>query len=478
MRAFSPAPSVVVQRPCMTELKRDLGIWAALAIVVGTVIGSGIFRVPQSMILNVGTIRMVFLVWITGGVLSLSGALTYAELAAAMPGAGGEYVYLTAAYGPLWGFLYSWTQMWVAKSGSIATLATAFFEYTAHFVPQFEQPCFQAGSFSIRYGQVFALFLILALGGINYLGVRFGGNVQIAVTAVKAGLIAVLILAGLLYAHPASTAPLQAIQTQSLFAGFIAALVGALWAYDGWNNVGMVASEIRNPQRNLPVALIGGTAGVIVTYMLANWAYFRVLTPAEVGAHKLVAAEMMQRIAGPVGASAVSLAAMISIFAALNGSILTGARVPYAAARDGLFFRSAARVHPAFRTPGISILMLSAWSSVLVLSGKYEELFNFVIFGSWILYAMATASVFVLRRTRPDMPRPYRTLGYPAVPILFLAGAAVLEVSTLWTAPRQSLAGIALILMGLPFYFYWRRRISTVAHERDLIPGRYGSGTE
>jgi len=462
----------------MTELKRDLGIWAALSIVVGTVIGSGIFRVPQAMILNVGTVRMVFLVWVAGGVLSLAGALTYAELAAAMPGAGGEYVYLTEAYGPLWGFLYSWTQMWVAKSGSIATLATAFFEYTAHFLPVFEQVWFRAGPFPIKYGQVFALLLILALGGINYLGVRVGGDVQVVFTATKVGLIGFVILAGLFYAHPAPAGPLAATpHTPPLFAGFIAALVGALWAYDGWNNVGMVASEIRNPQRNLPLSLIGGTVGVIGIYMLANWAYFRVLSPAEVGAQKLVAAEMMQRVGGSAGANAVSIAAMISIFAALNGSILTGARVPFAAARDGLFFRSAARVHPAFHTPGVSILMLSAWSAVLVLSGKYEELFDFVIFGSWILYAMATASVFVLRRTRPDLPRPYRTLGYPVVPLLFLAGATVLEITTLWTKPRESIAGIILILMGLPFYFYWRRRTSGMVPAADPVPVNQGSGT-
>ncbi len=461
----------------MTELKRDLGIWAALAIVVGTVIGSGIFRVPQSMILDVGSVRLVFLVWVVGGMLSLAGALTYAELAAALPGAGGEYVYLTEAYGPLWGFLYSWTQMWVAKSGSIATLATAFFEYTAHFVPQFETIWFTVGPFSIKYGQVFALVLILLLGGINYLGVRIGGDVQVAVTAVKVALIAFVIVAGLLYAHPAS-ATTTLPQTPPVFAGFIAALVGALWAYDGWNNVGMVASEIKNPQRNLPLALIGGTLGVIAIYMLANWAYFRVLSPAEVGAHKLVAAEMMQRIGGTAGANAVSIAAMISIFAALNGSILTGARVPYAAARDGLFFRSAARVHPAFHTPGVSILMLSAWSSVLVLSGKYEELFDFVIFGSWILYAMATASVFVLRRKRPDLPRPYKTFGYPAVPCLFLVGATVLEVSTLWTKPRQSIAGIILILLGLPFYFYWKNRIRGYTQNNDASLAKIGPGTK
>jgi basic amino acid/polyamine antiporter, APA family len=464
----------------MAELKRALGIWAALAIVVGTVIGSGIFRVPQSMIQNVGSVPMVFLVWVVGGMLSLAGALTYAELAAAMPGAGGEYVYLTEAYGPLWGFLYSWTQMWVAKSGSIATLATAFFEYTAHFVPQFETIWFRLGPFPVKYGQAFALVLILVLGGVNYLGVRIGGDVQVVVTAVKVGLIAFVILAGLLSSSHGTAAPNNLISVpsgQSIFGGFIAALVGALWAYDGWNNVGMVASEVKNPQRNLPISLIGGTLGVIAIYMLANWAYFRVLSPAEVGAHKLVAAEMMQRVAGGWGASAVSLAAMISIFAALNGSILTGARVPYAAARDGLFFRPAARIHPAFHTPGVSILMLSVWSSVLVLSGKYDDLFDFVIFGSWILYAMATASVFVLRKTRPDLERPYRTIGYPVVPLLFLAGATVLEISTLYTKPTQSIAGILLILLGLPFYFYWRGRAARVEAARRISPASGSSGT-
>ena len=443
-------------KPEANELRRDLGLAAALSIVIGTVIGSGIFRVPQTMINSVGTVRLVFLVWVVGGALSLAGALTYAELAAAMPGAGGEYVYLTEAWGPVWGFLYSWTQMWVAKSGSIATLATAFFEYTAHFVPQFEKVWVTAGPFPIKYGQVFALVLILALGLVNYFGVRFGGAVQVAMTAVKVGLIAFVILAGIFYTHPVASgaAPLAA---PPLATGFVAALVAALWAYDGWNNVGMVASEVKNPRRNLPLALILGTSLVIAIYMMANWAYFRVLSPAEVGAHKLVAAEMMQRIQGPAGASAVSIAAMISIFAALNGSILTGARVPYAAARDGLFFKAAARVHPVFRTPGVSILMMSAWSALLVLSGKYDDLFNFVIFGTWILYAMAIASVFVLRKKRPNMDRPYKTLGYPVVPILFLIGAAALELSTLRDRPVQSLAGIVLILLGLPFYFYWKR---------------------
>jgi amino acid transporter len=440
------------------ELRRELGTVAALAIVIGTVIGSGIFRVPQTMVNNVGTIPLVFLVWAVGGALSLAGALTYAELAAAMPGAGGEYVYLTEAWGPVWGFLYSWVQMWIGKSGSVATLATAFFEYTAYFVPQFEHVWITLGPLPIKYGQVFALVLILTLGVVNYFGVRFGGGVQVAMTAVKLLLIAFVILAGLFFTGSAPAGNLPASSVPPLASGFVAALVAALWAYDGWNNVGMVASEIKNPGKNLPIALILGTSSVIAIYMLANWAYFRVLSPAEVGAHKLVAAEMMQRIQGSWGAGLVSVAAMISIFAALNGSILSGARVPYAAAKDGLFFRAAARVHPEFRTPGVSILMMSGWAALLVLSGKYDDLFNFVIFGSWILYAMAAASVFVLRRKRPDLVRPYKTLGYPVVPVLFLVGAAALEFSTLRERPVQSLAGIALILLGLPFFYYWQSK--------------------
>jgi len=223
----------------------------------------------------------------------------------------------------------------------------------------------------------------------------------------------------------------------------------------------MVASEVKDPRRNLPRALIGGSLAVMVIYLLANIAYFLVLSPETIAGHKLVAAEMMRRIQGQAGANWVSIAAMISIFAALNGSILTGARVPYAMARDGAFFRSVAQVHPQFRTPGVSIMWLSLWSCLLVLSGRYDQLYTYVIFSSWILYAMATASVIVLRKKRPDLARPYRTLGYPIVPVLFVATAILLEVFTLKQSPRESIAGIVLILLGLPFYFYWKRRAST-----------------
>ncbi len=447
-------------------LKRELGVWSAAAIVVGTVIGSGIFLVPHDMIRQVGSPSVVFGVWIFGGLLSLFGALTYAELSAALPEAGGEYVYLREAYGPFWGFIYGWTQMWVAKSGSIATLATAFFYYLANFRPGLEQVLYTlplpigpgGGPLEIRYGQLLAMAVILLLAGVNYLGVKFGGEVQVAVTAVKIVLIGAIIVIGLGSGAGSGANLASSLPVAGGAAGFFAALVGALWAYDGWNNVSMVSSEIRNPQRSLPRALIAGTAAVIGIYLLTNLAYFYVLAPADVASNERVAAEMMRRIFAGAGAGAVSIAAMVSIFAALNGSILSGARVPYAMARDGLFFRPVARVHPRYATPGVSILALSCWAALLVLSGRYSDLYTYVIFASWILYGMTAASVIVLRRRRPDLHRPYRTFGYPFVPVLFVLGAAAVIFFTLRQSPRESLLGLSVIFAGLPFYFHWKRR--------------------
>jgi APA family basic amino acid/polyamine antiporter len=312
------------------------------------------------------------------------------------------------------------------------------------------------GPLEIQYGQLFAIALILSLGWLNYYGVKLGGNVQVAVTFLKVALIAAIILAGLALgqAHAPEAAPVAPLT----FSGFIAALVAALWAYDGWNNVSMVSSEIKDPQKNLPRALIGGTLCVIAIYMLANAAYFHVLSPAEVAGSTRVAAEMMRKIFQAPGAAAVSIAAMISIFAALNGSILSGARVPYAAARDGYFFHAIGHVHPRHHTPGVSIIVLNLWACLLVLSGKYDDLFNLVIFASWILYGMTAAAVLVLRKKRPDLVRPYRTLGYPVVPILFLIGAAVLLFSTAKERPRESAMGLGLMALGLPFYYYWKRQ--------------------
>lgn len=449
----------------MSELKRDLGIWGAASIVVGTVIGSGIFLVPKSMVQNVGSAEMVIFVFIFGGLLSLAGALTYGELSAAMPEAGGEYVYLREAYGPFFAFLYGWTQMWVAKSGSIATLATAFFAYMANFFPGMEAVLAKTelpllGVLTITVGQIYAMVVIGLLGWLNYFGVKVGGKVQVAVTVVKVGLIAVLIVVGLTFSGGTTSNFTTTVPAAGGVAGFFAALVAALWAYDGWNNVSMVSSEVKNPQKNLPLALVFGTVAVMAIYILANLAYFYVLPAEGVAGSDRVAAEMMRRVWGAGGANAVSIAAMISIFAALNGSILTGSRVPYAMARDGLFFKAIGQVHPKYFTPANSIMAMSAWSMVLVLSGGYDQLFTYVIFASWILYGMATASVLVLRRKRPDMPRPYKAVGYPVVPIIFVLVAAALIVSTLQKSPRESLMGLGIMATGIPFYLRWKAKLA------------------
>jgi amino acid transporter len=449
-------------------LERVLGVWSAISIVIGTVIGSGVFLVPSTMIRFVGSVERLFVVWFIAGLLSLFGALTYAELAAAFPEAGGEYVYLSEAYGPFWGYLYGWTQFWVGKSGSIATLAAGFYTYLTAFYPPLGITFVviplhigPGGSLlEIHYGQFIAIVLILILAGVNYVGVRSGGNVQLFVTAVKMLLIAGIIAVGLLSGRGDFSHFGARIATAGGIAGFFAAMVSALWAYDGWNNVSMVSSEIRNPQQNLPRALILGTAAVIATYILINVAYFYVLSPAQVSTSRRVAADVMSSLYGTPAAAAVTIAVLISIFAALNGSILSGGRVPYAMARDGLFFRIAATVHPKYHTPGNAMILLCLWSCVVVLSGWYDDLYNFVIFGNWILYLMTAVSVFVLRKKRPDVVRPYRVVGYPAVPVLFVLVAAFLLASTVQTRPRESFMGLALMALGVPFYFYWKKRNS------------------
>ena len=457
-----------MSKPESMELRRDLGVWAAVAIVIGTTIGSGIFLVPKTMILHLGSPGLVFVVWILGGLLSLFGALTYAELAARFPEAGGEYAYLRQAYGPFWGFTYGWLQTWVARSGAAATLATGFFYYLTHFFPGLD------GIFTvlpmpigpdwkpleIRYGQIAAIGVLCILGLLNTVGVRLGAGVQIGLTAIKVALILGIIAVGFIAGHgeSANYQASVAIQNDSgTFLRFAAALVAALWAYDGWNTVAMVGSEVRDPQRNMPRALIGGILGIIAIYLAANAAYFFVLSPSEAASSDRIASEMMRKAVGETGAGLVSLAAMISMFAALNGTLLGGSRIPYAMARDGLFFPAAGKVHPHRRTPVVAIWILTATASVLVLSGRYEQLFTSVIFSSWILYAMAAASVFVFRRRDPASAPAYAVLGYPWVPALFVATALVLLGATLFQSPRESMLGLAIIVLGVPFYRHWSK---------------------
>jgi APA family basic amino acid/polyamine antiporter len=450
-------------------LRRALGLWPATAIVVGTVIGSGIFLVPADMVRAVGSPARVFAVWIFGGILTMFGALTFAELSAAMPEAGGGYAYLKAAYGPLWSFMFGWTTTVIFEPASLAALAVGFCAYLSDFFPGLQAeawivplPIGPGGApLEIRYAQFVAIGILMFLMGVNYLGVQVGGRVQVALTGLKLALIGGVIAAGLLWGHPTGETMHQAaIAHPGGVAGFFAALVAALWAYDGWSNSTSVGSEIERPGRNLPRSLIIGSAITIVFYLLANLAYFSVLSGPEAAQSSRLAADMMRKIAGSKGAAAISLAAMVSIFGSLNGSLLSNSRIPFALARDGYFFRSVAWIHPRHRTPSTAILFLGLWSCVLVLSGQFSELYTLAIFPGWILYAMTGASVIVLRRKLPDLPRPYRVWGYPVVPALFVLVAGVLLYSTLQTSPRESGIGLVVILAGLPFYFHWKRRMA------------------
>ncbi len=457
--------------PHAHEPARTLGLPAAVSMVVGTVIGSGIFLVTSQMMLSLGSTPMVLAVWVFGGILTLFGALSYAELSGAMPQSGAEYVYLKAAYGPVWGFIYGWTITWVAKPGSAAALASGAYRYLAEFFPALNDVVFSValpigpggGPLDIHKGQFLGAGLIILFSGVNVLGTRLGGDVQVVGTGLKVALIAGIILGGLATGHGSvanfhSSLPVNSTTDASGgIAGFFVALVAVLWAYDGWNTASMIGSDIQNAQKNLPRALIWGTLTVIAIYLLANIAYLYVLSATEVSASQRVAADMMRRVAGPSGAALVSVAAIVSMLAALNGVIISGSRVSFAMARDGYFFTSVGRMS-RFQTPAASLALQCVVSVALLASGRFEDIIKMVIFTEWILYGMATAGVLVLRRTRPEMPRPYRVWGYPLVPIAFVLVAVALLYATLRESPRESGMGLCLIAMGLPFYYYWNRR--------------------
>lgn len=451
------------------QLIRGLGLIGASSVLVGTVIGTGIFLVPSSMARQVNSVELVLAVWIVGGLLSLAGSLTYAELGAALPEAGGEYVFLRRAYGPFWGFLYGWEQFVIGKTGSIATIATAFAVFLGYFLDALNEVWlrvplgFTTGS--LTGGQVISLVAIIGLTGVNYLGIIVGGAVQTFFTVLKVAIILGLVVLGfgLGEGNWANFFSASVSSESVTLSAFLGALVGALWAYDGWNNLTMVAGEVRDPERNIPRALIFGMLVVAVVYMLANAVYFYLLPLEAVKNSPRVAQDAARTFLGEWGGRAITVGALISTFATLNGSILTGARVPYAMARDRLFFRHMADVHPVHRSPAKALLLQCVFSCVLILifgqhRDAFDRLFTYTIFGLWIFYGMTTASVFVLRRKEPDLPRPYRTLGYPWVPGIFVAVAIAFCANTVITKPEETGLGLLFLASGLPFYWIWRRR--------------------
>jgi len=454
--------STISQRP---DLARDLTLSHAGAVVVGTIIGSGIFLVPAEMMQAVGSARVVYLAWVVGGVLSFFGALTYAELGAMKPQAGGEYVYVRDAYGPLAGFLYAWTWFLIAKPASIATITVGLVRILGTFpiFSFFSHPCI-TNPFTINYGQLVAIGAAVLISWLNYLGVRKAGEFQFLFTLLKVAIILGIVVVGFAYRGGTwANFATEFTGAKGGVAGFFAALVAALWAYDGWNDLNMVAGEIRNPQRNVPLSLIWGVATVGALYILVNAAAQYVLPAAAVAASERPASDAVALVLGHVGASLVSAGMALSMLVTLNGTIMSGARVPFAMARDGYFFQSIAEVHPRFRTPSVAIVVQCALAIVLLLlGGSFRQFFTLTIFAEWMFYMIAGSTVFVFRCREPLADRPYRVWGYPVVPAVFVLASAEVLRRTFTNNLKSSAAGCVAILAGIPvFYFFARRKAAT-----------------
>ena len=436
------------------ELRRDLGLVDAAAIVVGTIIGSGIFLVPAEVVRAVHSGPMMLGVWAGGGLLTLLGALSLAELGAAMPHAGGIYTYIARAFGPLMGFLCGWMLFTVGTSGSIATLGAAL-------------PIYLAGLFPISpfVGKLFSVGAILLFTAINVVGVRSGSRVQNVLTVLKLGGLVAMVVVIFVAKRPEVPSSAPSPGPPAGFAAIGVALVAVLWAYEGWHDVSFAAGEIRDPQKNFPRGILLGTFVVITLYLLANFAYLWVLSPSEIASSERVALTAIGKVAGEWGAKFLTAAIVCSILGAMNALVLAGPRAYYQMAKDGLFFEKMGAVHATFRTPVPSLILQAIWSCVLVLFiGGFSQLFTYVIFGGWIFYALAVASVPALRRKDPRMHRPFRVPGYPLVPIVFVLGAAALVANTLVASPRESSIGLGFIALGIPLYFFTpaaRRRKGT-----------------
>lgn len=477
------------------QLLRQIGLVAATAFAIGSVIGSGIFKKPGLMASQLESPLLLLAVWIVAGLMTLFGVLSIAEIASMFPEAGGQYVYFKRSYGEFAGYLYGWAVFIVIQTGSIASIAYVFSDSLGYFVtfPRLG-PAWESFALHIPWiGDItpfkFAglkgctIALIVSLTVINYLGVRLGSAVQIFFTALKiAAIMAIVVMAfacgGGDAAHFTHSAVSLKDGAAPVFLAFIVAMAGAFWSYDGWINVTYVAGEIKEPQKNLPRAMLIATAMFISVYILINLAYFYIIPAKAMGARYLaaeatgqsylVATDVASSFLGGWGGGLIAIAIMISTFGTVNGTLMMSARVYYAMACDRLFFRRLQSVHPRFRTPGPSLILQAVWTSVLILSGTFDQLTDMLIFVSWVFYAAAALSVMVLRRKMPEIERPYHTWGYPVLPLIFIAFSAIYVVFTMYSdisnhlsgrAPLiNSLFGLLLVAMGIPGYLFWKRR--------------------
>ncbi len=451
------------------QLVQGLRLFDATTIIVGSMIGSGIFIVSANMARELQSPGMLLLAWAITAVMTVMAALSYGELAAAMPRAGGQYVFLREAYGPLYGFLYGWTLFLVIQTGTIAAVAVGFAKFLGIFVPWVSEsrilvPLPIGPGMSSQ--QFAAILLVAFLTWVNCRGLRQGAIVQNVFTTAKVGGLLILILAGLIIrARPEA---LQANFTNMFPARFDlgvlavlgAALVGSLFAADAWNNVTFTGSEVVNPKRNLPLSLFLGTLITCLIYFLANFVYLRVLPLAGVASapEDRVGTAVAQSLMGPWGLTFINVAILVSTFGCVNGMVLAGARVYYAMAKDGLFFRRAAEVSPRTHTPIFSLVIQGIWISILVLSGSYNDLLDYVIFAALVFYVLTMSGLFVLRKKRPDLERPYKAFGYPVVPAVYTVAAALIALDLLWMKPTYSWLGLIIVLSGVPVFFLWHSK--------------------
>jgi APA family basic amino acid/polyamine antiporter len=449
------------QKDNAPELRRELTLLDSTMINVGTMIASAIFIVPATIAMHVQGSALTVIVWVVGGMVSLMGALTIAELGAAMPEAGGQFIYLREAYGPVWGFLYGWGAFMVINTASIAAIAVAFAQYLGNLLP-----------LSPLGVKVVAMFSTIILTTLNCFGLKLGAWTQNVFTFLKmAALLAIIALSFILRGgSPANFDPLFPAQSFSSLIGPLGlAMVAALWAYDGWIEITYVGSEVKNPQRNLPLSIIYSTIIVIVLYVLISLACVYVLSVGtmaqgqalgeKTGQAYLVASDVATTIIGPAGAALVTMAILISTLGSNNGIVFTAARIPYAMAKEKLFFTSMAKVNAKYRVPLTALIVQGVWACILTASGTYDQLYTYVVFVSWLFYAMSCGAVIVLRRKAPQMPRPYKTWGYPVMPIIFILFAIWLMLNTIIEAPRDAVIGVGIMLLGLPIYFYWQRQM-------------------
>ncbi|HEY6970832.1 MAG TPA: amino acid permease [Candidatus Angelobacter sp.] len=441
----SPAPAKPEAR-----LRRILGLRDLVLLIIGTVIGSGVFLVPATILRSVGnSVALAMSVWLVGGVLSLLGALTYGELSAMKPAAGGLYVYIRDCFGPFPAFIFGWTLFLVISSGSAATLAVAFSNYLAEFV-----------TLTPWMAKLVSVAVIAVIAVVNVRGTRHSANVVNLTTTIKVlvllSMSAALLWLGKTPLHltAGATSPSPA---GSLLSGFGLAMISVLWAYEGWQYATYSAGETVNPKRNFPLAFLIGSAALMFIYLFANVGYLAALGPAGIVGSNRVAATAVATAIHPAIAKLITITILISIFSAANSVVLTSPRVYYAMAKDGLFFKRLSEVHPRFGTPAFAVIVSSAWSAVLAASGTFEQLLTYVVFTSWIFYALAAACVFVYRRREPNAERPYRVVGYPVTPLIFVVTAGAVVANAMVAQPRRAAIGLGIVLLGAPVYFIWRR---------------------